>query len=150
MQGLTSSAPALQQEPPARDRGLLPRLGLRGWTEQAVPTFWWGEGKGESGCCSHHGATELCALWSCLLLRSLSRLPPLTWQVGSQSSHLAPRRKGLMAEWSKQRGQEPVSQGFHLFLSAVLQLSPEHFKVTTWPEVHPSLKWKKSVFNETP
>lgn len=55
-----------------------------------------------------------------------------------------------MAERSKQRGQEPVSQGFHLFLSAVLQLSPEHFKVITWPEVHPSLKWKKSVFNETP
>ena len=47
----------------------------------------------------------------------------------------------LGAEWSKQRGQEPVSQGFHLFLSAVLQLSPEHFKVTTWPEVHPSLTW---------
>lgn len=114
-----------------------------------MPTFWWGEGNHESGCCSHRGITELCALWSCLLLSSLSRLPPLTRQVGSQSSHLAHRRKGLVAEWSKQRGQEPVSHGFPLFLSAVLPLSPEHFKVTTWPEVHPSLKWKKSVFNET-
>ena len=60
------------------------------------------------------------------------------------------QEEGPDGRWSKQRGQEPVSQGFHLLLSAVLQLSPEHFKVTTWPEVHPSLKWKKSVFNETP
>ena len=103
MQGLTSSAPALQQEPPASDKGLLPRLGLRGWTEQAVPTFWWGEGKRESGCCSYHGATELCALWSCLLLR----LPPLTWQVGSQSSHLAPRRKGPMADGPSRGDRSP-------------------------------------------
>lgn len=67
----------------------------------------------------------------------VTELPPGTQEEG-------PGGRVVQAE-----GTGACEPGLPSVSSAVLPLSPEHFKVTTWPEVHPSLKWKKSVFNET-
>lgn len=82
-----------------------------------------------------------------LLLRSHSGPPPhLTGETGLtllkgrvHRLSLAPERRGLPG---REEG-ESVSDLWLPLTSAFLKLLPVHFKVTTRPEAHPSLKWRE-------
>lgn len=97
--------------------------------------------------------TSRAVVLSAALLRSQSGLPPhLAGEAGLTCSCSAPPGGvpggGTPGGW-RWEGQQCV-RALWLFLPELPKLLPVHFKVTTRPEAHSSLRWREGGLSECP